>query len=275
MSGIVFHKTREIDRLRRFYTEESWMSVWLEQADCVILEHGDFLVGFCRREEADREGLLTFVYRTREEVDAIHTRIAGLAKAPPAPNPTYRIYHFFAADPEGRTLEFQSFDPPVVPHLSATELLRTRRSIRRFTEVDVHDDLIREVIDECACAPSSRNSQPWTFVTIREGSRRDRLAALRGESSAPIARAPAAIAVCSDPTLTGRPLEDGCVAGTYLLLAAWNRGLGTCWIGGMDRDDAKEILGVPVAWTVAMITPIGWPARIPAPPERLPVRRGP
>ncbi|MBD3162383.1 MAG: nitroreductase, partial [Candidatus Eisenbacteria bacterium] len=190
----------------------------------------------------------------------------------PKTYPTYRIYHFFASDPEGRPLEFQSFDPPVMPHLSGDELLRTRRSIRRYTEAEVPDDLIRETIEECALAPSSHNSQPCTFVTVRDREKRERLAALREDSSAPIGRAPAAIAVCADPDRTGRPLEDGCIAGTYLLLAAWNRGLGTCWIGGMDREDVKEILGVPAGWIVAMITPIGWPAVLPDPPERVPVR---
>ncbi|MBD3161306.1 MAG: VOC family protein, partial [Candidatus Eisenbacteria bacterium] len=83
MSGIIFHKTTDLDRIRRFYTDEIGMEVWLEQAECVILEHGDFLVGFCQRDEADRDGLLTFVYRTRAEVDAMYAKLPDRAKNAP------------------------------------------------------------------------------------------------------------------------------------------------------------------------------------------------
>ncbi|MBN1355271.1 nitroreductase family protein [bacterium] len=96
------------------------------------------------------------------------------------------------------------------------------------------------------------------------------LSKIRGGSSAPIGRAPLAAAICVDPEKTLRIEQDGCIAAAYLILAAWHFGLGTCWIGDMDRDTVKSLLGIPRAHHVATVTPIGYPLErtIPAPPRR-------
>jgi nitroreductase len=56
------------------------------------------------------------------------------------------------------------------------------------------------------------------------------------------------------------------------MLAAWSRGLGTCWIGALNRDDTKEILGIPKERYLATVTPLGWPAERPAVRPRREVR---
>lgn len=109
MAGIVFFKSQAIGRLEEFYTGQIGMEVWLRQEDCIILKHGNLLLGFCTRESVDRSGMVTFVYTTREEVDAIYDRLQEIAQEAPRENEKYRIYQFFATDPEGRILEFQCF----------------------------------------------------------------------------------------------------------------------------------------------------------------------
>jgi len=52
------------------------------------------------------------------------------------------------------------------------------------------------------------------------------------------------------------------------MLAAWSYGLGTCWIAAMDRDDVKEVLGIPKEHYIATITPLGYPEFVPRPPPR-------
>lgn len=272
MSGIIFWKTRQLDAVRDFYTRRAGMSVWLEQADCVILKHGNLLAGFCSREEADTGGLVTIFYASRSEVDAAYGRFKDGADAPPRESPKYGIYHFFTKDPEGRGVEFQSFDGRVVRHRDGPELLASRRSIRRFEATHVPDDLIEAVLESCRFAPSARNSQPCSFTVIRDPDLLARLSLLRGDSSAPIGQAPAAIAVSSDPSESRRAVEDGCIATYHLLLAAWVHGLGTCWIGGLDLLEAKRLLGIPQAHYLATVTPIGFPAEAPEVRERRPLR---
>lgn len=111
--GIAFFSTTMLDELTAFYTDTVRCVVWLDQGGCRIFRFGNQLFGFCQRDAADLQGLLTFVYDTNEDVDAMYRRLASTARARPRDNPDYRIYHFYAEDPEGRAIEFQRFLDPV------------------------------------------------------------------------------------------------------------------------------------------------------------------
>lgn len=113
MAGIVFLGTRALEAIEGFYVGTVGMEPWLRQEDCIILKHGNLLLGFCVRPESERGGTITFVYRTTGEVDAMHERLKGSAAAMPAVSEKYRIYRFYARDPEQRCLEFQCFLHPV------------------------------------------------------------------------------------------------------------------------------------------------------------------
>ena len=109
MDGIVFFGTQAHDDVVAFYRDLG-AEIWLEQPDCTILEAGDFRFGFCKRESADTEGIVTFVFDDREGVDEMYDRLGDRAEEPPEFNETYDIYQCFASDPEGRTVEFQTFE---------------------------------------------------------------------------------------------------------------------------------------------------------------------
>lgn len=269
--GILFFGTRDLKGTVDFYRNTVGMDLWLEQADCTILARGNLLLGFCRREAAEAAGIICFTLPSRMDVDAMRVRVGWSGETDPAFNETYGIYHFFARDPEDRRVEFQCFLGEVPPDPSSIALLRTRRSVRRFTADLVDDDRLRAVLETAAFAPSARNSQGCFYVRVRGTSKLQLLASVRGESSAPIAQAPMAIAVCADPGVTPRPMEDACIAATYLLLSASAHGLGSCWIGGLDRPDVKRILGIDERMVVATITPLGVPAETAAPKERRPL----
>jgi nitroreductase len=58
------------------------------------------------------------------------------------------------------------------------------------------------------------------------------------------------------------------IAMEHLVLAATDRGLGTCWIGWFKEEVAKEALGVPESLRVVAFTPLGYPAETPRPQQR-------
>jgi len=116
--GIVFLRTAQFDAVKSFYVDRIGMTVWVEQPDITILRHGNLLVGFHRQPTADLDGVVTFFYDSREEVDAMHAKLRDIATTEPKENPRYRIYNFFGVDPEGRKVEFQHFLHPV-PEISA------------------------------------------------------------------------------------------------------------------------------------------------------------
>ncbi len=254
--------------IKKFYRERVGMSMWLEQEDCVILKHGNMLLGFCQRAEEDIGGIVTVFYESRAEVDQAYQRFEDLAEGEPKLNPKYGIYHFFTADPEGRKVEFQSFSHPLKPHLGGDELLLTRRSVRKFKKEPVGAAGLAALFETCRWAPTSMNSQSYYFIPIKEREDLEFCASVRSPSSDPIARAPMAVAICSDPALSKRHVQDGCIAAYHLLLAARTLGLGTCWIAAMDRNDVKERLGIPQDHYVATVTPLGWPAERPEAPGR-------
>lgn len=269
MSGIVFLGTTMLEELTSFYIDQVGCRPWLEQADCTLFRHGNFIFGLCRRDTADTGGILTFFYESRDRVDRMYDRFASIAVTKPAENAKYRIYQFFARDPEGRMLEFQYFDHPVDSHFMGDELLLTRRSIRKFEDTPVPPEVLDRILEVCRYAPTSMNTQSYYFKLIRDRALLEQLAHVRKNGGQPIANAPMAVAVCSDPALSRRHIQDGCIAAYHFLLAAWCFGLGTCWIAAMDRDSVKDMLNIPQDHYVATITPLGFPRnRDMKPPER-------
>lgn len=152
--------------------------------------------------------------------------------------------------------------------MEVLEAIRGRRSIRRFKPEEVSDKLIGEILDAARWAPSSKNGQPWEFIVIKSKETKLKLAKLAPYGGF-IAEAPVAIAVVTDPRKSPRfHLEDGSCAVQNMILAAWSLGLGTCWIGTMDREEAKQTLGIPKHLHLLTVIPIGYPAEEPPPPSR-------
>lgn len=135
MTGIVFFRSANRDEVCAFYREYLDAVTWLEQPGCTILRYDTFLFGFCdaagdesedavsaegtegtgSRPSVDRDGTIRFVYDTRADVDRAYERLSGRARDEPAVNEPYEIYNFFADDPEGRTVECQTFLHPIDP----------------------------------------------------------------------------------------------------------------------------------------------------------------
>ncbi len=109
MAGIVFIRTTQLIEIRRFYMDRVGMSEWLTQTGIAILRHENMLIGLQQQEQADTGSLITFYYRTREEVDEAYARFSAEALEPPRERPENRIYNFFAKDPDDRVIEFQTF----------------------------------------------------------------------------------------------------------------------------------------------------------------------
>ncbi len=151
--------------------------------------------------------------------------------------------------------------------LNGKELLMKRRSIREFKDKEIPKDVLREVFELSRYAPTASNSQAYYFVIVTDKKTLEELANVRG-GSAPIARAPMAVAICADPDKTSRPMEDGCIATYHFMLAARFYGLGTCWIADMNRENVKQILNVPQNHLITTVTPLGYPVKEPAAPER-------
>lgn len=110
MSGIVFFRTADRQRIVSFYRQRLGFETWLQQDGCTILRHDDLKLGFCDADgDPETDGIVTLYYDTRAAVDERREALNDVATDDPHVNEDYDIYQFFGEDPEGRTLEFQTF----------------------------------------------------------------------------------------------------------------------------------------------------------------------
>ncbi|OQX50718.1 MAG: hypothetical protein B5M53_11865 [Candidatus Cloacimonas sp. 4484_209] len=263
MSGILFFKTKDRENIIDFYHNKIGMDIWLEKENCTVFRQGNLLLGFCMDNKIDNQGMISFFFQGKKGVNIIYDILKDCAVTKPQKNTVYQIYNFFAKDPEGRDIECFTFLDNKHSNLTGDEILLTRRSVRDFEHRMVGDKVLWQIFEECRYAPTSKNSQPYYYIVIKDRKRIELLASIREDSSAPIAQAPIAVAICSDPSISKRYVQDGCIAAYHFMLSTWYHNLGTCWIGGMDRDDVKEILNIPKEHYVVTVTPLGYPTSRP------------
>ena len=148
-------------------------------------------------------------------------------------------------------------------HMGIIEIIKSRRSIRKYKPTPVEDEKLNTVLEAARWAPSAGNRQPWEFIIVKDLSIRRRIADVAPYGGF-IAEAPVMIAVVVDPKKDPTHyIEDGAIATTQILLAAHALDLGTCWVGAFGsayEDDAKRVLGVPPNLRVLSLISLGYPA---------------
>jgi len=149
------------------------------------------------------------------------------------------------------------------------ELLRKRRSIRKFTQEKIAPETIELLIEALLRAPSSRGINPWEFVVVDDWELLARLSRAKGHGAEFLKNAPLAIVVCADGTMSDVWIEDCSIASIIVQLAALSVGLGSCWAqirnrmhdsGRPSEEYIRELLGLPDHIKVESIIGIGYPA---------------
>ena len=132
------------------------------------------------------------------------------------------------------------------------------RSVRRFDlSRPIDEAALQRILQAGRMSGSSKDSQPWWFIVIKD---RERLQALAetGNYAQHLAGAAFAIAIVFDPQFYRGEFDSGRTA-QNMMLAAWNDGLGSC-IASMHReDDCKAVLGVPAELRLQHIISFGYP----------------
>jgi nitroreductase len=156
------------------------------------------------------------------------------------------------------------------------DAVRDRRSIRRYQDRPVEPVDIELLQEAMLRAPSSRNLKPWRFVFVTDSALLQELARVRPSFAEQIGRAPLAVVVCADASVSDCWVEDCSIASATLLLAAAELGLGSCWVqirarqhedGRPSEQHVRGILGLPEDLSVECIVSVGYPAEEKAPRE--------
>lgn len=163
------------------------------------------------------------------------------------------------------------------------EVIKGRRSIRKYEEKMVPDDLLNQVLEAVQWAPSWANTQCWEIVVVKETASKQKLQETLGKgnpATKAIVGAPVVLAICGKLKSSGYYKDqvttklgdwfmfDLGIATQSLCLAAHDLGLGTVIVGLFDQAKAAEVLQVPPGYELVSLIPLGYPAKISPAPKR-------
>ena len=136
----------------------------------------------------------------------------------------------------------------------------SRRSIRQYTAENVSQGLIEKVLMAGMNAPSARNKKPYEFIVVRDKMTLERLSLVK-QHAYMVKGSDVTIVLVSDEASSWWQVDLGAVVQNMLLEAEHN-GIGSCWIGINETDEAavKQILDVPEGLRVATMVSFGYPA---------------
>ena len=152
--------------------------------------------------------------------------------------------------------------------MDAIECLKTRRSVRSYTNDPIDRAVIEDIVDCGRLAATGMNLQPWEFVVVTDTAMRHKIAGIT-EYGKFIADAPVCIVVISEKCKYF--IEDCSAATQNLLLAARAHGLASCWVAGDKKTycaEIADILGVPETHTLVSLVAIGHAKSTPEPQKR-------
>jgi len=153
--------------------------------------------------------------------------------------------------------------------MSLLDVILSRRSIRRYENKDISEEVLQQILETGRQAPSAANRQPIHFVVVND---HDTLKILCDTLFSRFVKyAPVAIVGCADikSLLTGKwAIVDTTIAMQNMVIAAWTLGIGSCWIGACDEEKVKELLKIPDKWKVVALVTLGYPAEQPKPRKK-------
>jgi len=139
--------------------------------------------------------------------------------------------------------------------MDAYRCIVTKRDSRSYTQQAVDEETLQRILQAGRMAGSSKNTQPWAFVVLRDDERKKELAAC-GQFAQHVPSAPVVIAVVLTP---GGGAFDAGRAAQNMMLAAWSEGITSCPVAMHDRECAAKTLGLPAEHSVAIVLSLGYP----------------
>lgn len=155
--------------------------------------------------------------------------------------------------------------------MDALEAILTRRSVRRYEDKPVPEELIEKLLAAGMAAPTARDAREWQFVVIDDRAILEKIGDINPNAKM-TQKAPLAILVCGDLSLEkseGYWVVDCAAMVENILLAAHALGLGAVWTSVYPRQERveglKQLVGLPDNVVAHSLIVVGYPAEQPAP----------
>jgi nitroreductase len=149
------------------------------------------------------------------------------------------------------------------------ELLRSRRSVRKYESRKIEPDKMDRLKEALLRSPSSRGINPWEFIVVEDAETIAKLSRAKKHGSAFIEGAPAVFVITADTSKSDVCIEDCSIAGITLHYTAASLGLGSCWVqlrkreradGTFSENYVRGLLGLPDNFVVVCMVGAGYPA---------------
>jgi len=149
--------------------------------------------------------------------------------------------------------------------MDAMEVILTRRSVRKYSNKTISEELIKDLLETGVCAPSAENKQPWHFIILDDHKIIDKIPDFHPNAKM-LPEAQLAILVCGDLDLEanlGYLIQDCSAATENILIAARAKGLGSCWLGVYPRENRinnlRKMLKIPENILPFSLISLGYP----------------
>jgi nitroreductase len=151
------------------------------------------------------------------------------------------------------------------------DLLRTRRSIRKYAQTPIDCKTIDVLIETLLRSPTSRNGKSWEFIVVDDRELLSNLSKAREQGSHHLRDAQLGVVVCADSVKSDVWVEDCSIAAILVQMTAHALGLGCCWIQIRNRKHTEMVsaeqyiqgvLGLPQHIKVECMVSIGYPNEI-------------
>ncbi len=149
------------------------------------------------------------------------------------------------------------------------DLLRTRRSIRKFTDQPIEPEKLEILKEAILRAPTSKNSNAGEYIFVDDQELIQKLAQCKPHGAMPLMTAKLAIVILIDESITAAWIEDSSIASFVAHLTAHSLGLGSCWIQIRGREYSedklaetyvRETLNIPNNYRILSIVAVGYAA---------------
>ena len=157
--------------------------------------------------------------------------------------------------------------------MDAIDAIKTRRTVRLYKQDAIKVDVLLELVECARCGPAAANRQPLQYIIVNETETNAKVfECLAWAGYVKPKRTPAAdkrpvayIIVLTDKSIGNDKSNsvDAAAAIENMLVSAWSMGIGSCWLGAVDRDKLREICKVPDGFDIDSVVALGYPGETP------------
>jgi len=157
------------------------------------------------------------------------------------------------------------------------ECIKTRRTVKKFKDINIPWDDLITILEAGKCAPSSGNLQNWKFIVIKDPDAIAEIAEYCGNQLW-MCKANALVAVVADIDKGKRfygirgerlySIQNCAAAAQNMLLMAHALGIGGAWVGNMEEEKITSVLTLPDYIRPQCILALGYPAEEPPTPPK-------